>query len=91
MLTDCCLPWQPRQQSAGQQAFHQALQISVSFRRKAKKEEKFTLFSDHNGSLLRQQPGAVSFRTCISDPAYQGYVFLEGCNGKQQSVNMRVY
>jgi len=24
-----------------------------------RKKEKFTLFSDHNGSLLRQQPGAL--------------------------------
>ncbi len=25
-----------------------------------RKKEKFTLFSDHNGSLLRQQPGAMT-------------------------------
>jgi len=24
------------------------------------KKEKFTLFSDHNGSLLRRQPGAMT-------------------------------
>jgi len=25
-----------------------------------KRKEKFTLFSDHNGSLLRRQPGAMT-------------------------------
>jgi len=25
-----------------------------------KSKEKFTLFSDHNGSLLRRQPGAMN-------------------------------
>jgi hypothetical protein len=26
----------------------------------AERKEKFTLFSDHNGSLLRRQPGAMT-------------------------------
>jgi len=28
--------------------------------KKRKRKEKFTLFSDHNGSLLRRQPGAMT-------------------------------
>jgi len=27
-----------------------------------KRKEEFTLFSDHNGSLLRRQPGAFSMK-----------------------------
>ncbi len=29
-----------------------------------KRKEKFTLFSNHNGSLLRRQPGVGKERTC---------------------------
>ena len=31
--------------------------------KKRKRKEKFTLFSDHNGSLLRRQPGALAMWT----------------------------
>jgi len=34
------------------------LDACLSFEKKRK--EKFTLFSDHNGSLLRRQPGAMT-------------------------------
>jgi len=33
-------------------------------KKKKKKKEKFTLFSDHNGSLLRRQPGATFGWVC---------------------------
>jgi len=32
----------------------------VRERKEKKRKEKFTLFSDHNGSLLRRQPGAMT-------------------------------
>ncbi len=32
-----------------------------------KKKKNFTLFSDHNGSLLRRQPGALWYATTVSN------------------------
>ncbi len=40
------------------QVLYQAAQASAESCRK-KREKKFTLFSDHDGSLLRWQPGAL--------------------------------
>ena len=38
--------------------------VKVKAQKFVERKEKFTLFSDHNGSLLRRQPGATKF--CIS-------------------------
>jgi len=32
---------------------------SRRYAKRKKRKEKFTLFSDHNGSLLRRQPGEI--------------------------------
>jgi hypothetical protein len=40
-----------------------------------KEEEKFTLFSNHNGSLPRQQPGAM---TIGQSPRLAGHVNIAG-------------
>jgi len=40
-----------------------------------KRKEKFTLFSDHNGSLLRRQPGAGHL--CIQQPLMQHFQLAE--------------
>ena len=33
--------------------------LTLTYRGGSGKKEKFTLFSDHNGSLLRRQPGGM--------------------------------
>ena len=45
---------------------HVQATLACAFKEGKKRKEQFTLFSDHNGSLLRRQPGAM----CIS-PIYQ--------------------
>ena len=44
-----------------------ASSLSTSMLRK-KRRNKFTLFSDHNGSLLRRQPGATSMLNLCLNP-----------------------
>ena len=49
-------------------AAHQSTAEASTVRKKRK--EKFTLFSDHNGSLLRPQPGATvrKIASCTGQP-----------------------
>ncbi len=48
---------------------------------KRKRKEKFTLFSDHNGSLLRRQPGA-----CIKVSNAQALGVVTVVNGWQMMM-----
>jgi len=67
----------------------QESKVLHSQNRKRKKTEKLTLFSDHNGSLLRRMPGAFSkqqgalvftFRLAVILPPLS----LHCCKGKEE-------